>query len=156
MGVLESFLESKGESMVQVHADCCSFLILFSKSINTMNMSIKIIIVISLVINCIGLIYSLNNYSVHVNGIKMHNSLIQNEDIYTKNIHKNVEKTKAIVNVLDELKFRHDKINKLNSTMENNYKIVAQQTKLNTILWSIVLILNIILSLIYKGADTSR
>lgn len=80
----------------------------------------------------------------------MHNSLRQNEDIYTKNIHKNVEKTKAIFNVLDELKFRHDKINKLNSIMENNYKIVAQQTKLNTILWSIILILNIILSLIYR------
>lgn len=118
--------------------------------------NIKIVIVISLVINCIGLVYSLNNYFVHVNGIKMHNSLRQNEDIYTKNIHNNVEKTKAIVNVLDELKFRHDKINKLNSIMENNYKIVAQQTKLNTILWSIVLILNIILSLIFKSTDTSR
>lgn len=114
--------------------------------------NIKIVIAISLVINCIGLVYSLNNYFVHVNGIKMHNLLRQNEDIYTKN----VEKTKAIVNVLDELKFRHDKINKLNSIMENNYKIVAQQTKLNTILWSIVLILNIILSLIFKSTDTSR
>lgn len=124
-----------------------------------MNMSkrnIKIVIVISLVINCIGLVYSLNNYFVHVNGIKIHNSLRQNEDIYTKNIYKNVGKTKAIVNVLDELKFRHDKINKLNSIMETNHKIVAQQTKLNTILWSIVLTLNIILSLIFKSTDTSR
>lgn len=118
--------------------------------------NIKIIIVISLVINCIGLVYSLNNYFVHVNGIKVHSSLRQNEDIYTKNIHKNLEKTKAIDYVIDELKFRHDKINKLNSIMENNYKIIAQETKLNTILWSIVLILNIILSFIFKGTDTNR
>lgn len=70
--------------------------------------------------------------------------------MFIREIYKLVDKTNVIDMVIDELKFRHDKLNKLNYILQNNYNIAAKQARFITIIWCILLILNIILVIVVK------